>query len=236
MQHGGTTGGGSERHPPRGWGRRGDLVTTTTRRLLGVMLIGALVLAACGGDDSDGTPGAAKGQSTGATLRVPGDYATIQAAVDDAEPGDLILVGPGTYKEAVTVETDELTIRGTDRNEVVLDGGFELDTGLRVVGADGVAAENMPAPNYAAIGFYWTGVEGYRGSYLTTYRTGDYGIYAFDSTKGLIEHSYASGSPEGGFYIGQCYPCDACARLRGSDRGRRQGWPGGRRFVRPGVF
>jgi hypothetical protein len=96
MQHGGTTGGGSERHPPRGWGRRGDLVTTTTRRLLGVMLIGALVLAACGGDDSDGTPGAAKGQSTGATLRVPGDYATIQAAVDDAEPGDLILVGPGT--------------------------------------------------------------------------------------------------------------------------------------------
>jgi len=184
-------------------------VTTTARRLLGVMLIGALALAACGGDDSDGTPGAAKGQSTGATLRVPGDYATIQAAVDDAEPGDLILVGPGTYKEAVTVETDELTIRGTDRNEVILDGGFELDTGLRVVGADGVAAENMTARNYAAIGFYWTGVEGYRGSYLTTYRTGDYGIYAFDSTKGLVEHSYASGSPEGGFYVGQCFPCDA---------------------------
>ena len=54
-----------------------------------------------------------------------------------------------------------------------------------------------------------TGVEGYRASYLTTYRIGDYGIYAFDSVKGLIEHSYTSGSPDAGVYIGQCYPCDA---------------------------
>jgi hypothetical protein len=202
-------------------------VTTTARRLLGVVLIGALALAACGGDDSDGTPGAAKGQRTGATLHVPGDYATIQAAVDDAEPGDLILVGPGTYKEAVTVETDELTIRGTDRNEVILDGGFELDTGLRVVGADGVAAENMTARNYAAIGFYWTGVEGYRGSYLTSYRTGDYGIYAFDSTKGLIEHSYASGSP-GAHRGAHRLPLVAArpSRGRGLRRLRRRGGGG----------
>jgi hypothetical protein len=26
---------------------------------------------------------------------------------------------------------------------------------------------------------------------------------------GLFEHSYGSGSPDAGFYIGQCYPCDA---------------------------
>ncbi|HEY6687699.1 MAG TPA: hypothetical protein VI094_15965, partial [Propionibacteriaceae bacterium] len=37
----------------------------------------------------------------------------------------------------------------------------------------------------------------------------DYGIYAFDSADGLFEHSYASGSPDSGFYIGQCHPCDA---------------------------
>ncbi|HVD88057.1 MAG TPA: hypothetical protein VNB91_04045, partial [Jatrophihabitantaceae bacterium] len=37
----------------------------------------------------------------------------------------------------------------------------------------------------------------------------DYGIYAFDSADGLFEHSYASGSPDSGFYIGQCRPCDA---------------------------
>jgi hypothetical protein len=189
-------------------------MTTTRRPLAALLAVAALALAACGGDDSDDGGAAAADDAAaegtdGATLAVPGDHDTIQDAVDAAEPGDLILVEPGTYEEAVNVETDELTIRGTDRNEVILDGGFELDNGIRVVGASGVAVENMTARNYTNNGFFWTGVEGYRGSYLTTYRTGDYGIYAFDSVKGLIEHSYTSGSPDAGVYIGQCYPCDA---------------------------
>jgi Right handed beta helix region len=185
---------------------------TTTRRWLALLLAGVLALAAaCGGDDGGADSAADDGgaEGEGATLRVPDDHETIQAAVDAAEPGDLVLIGPGTYEEAVTVETDELTIRGLDRNEVILDGGFELDNGIRVVGASGVAIENMTARNYTSNGFFWTGVEGYRGSYLTTYRIGDYGVYAFESTKGLIEHSYASGSPDAGFYIGGCFPCDA---------------------------
>jgi hypothetical protein len=186
---------------------------TTARRPLAAVLAGLLVLAAaCGGDDDTAeadAEDAGGGASVEDALRVPDDYDTIQAAVDAAEPGDLVLVGPGVYDEAVNVETDRLTIRGLDRNEVILDGGFERDNGIRVVGADGVAIENMTARNYTNNGFFWTGVEGYRGSYLTTYRTGDYGVYAFDSTSGLLEHSYASGSPDAGFYIGQCYPCDA---------------------------
>ncbi|HEX5096144.1 MAG TPA: right-handed parallel beta-helix repeat-containing protein, partial [Acidimicrobiia bacterium] len=58
-------------------------------------------------------------------------------------------------------------------------------------------------------GFFWTGVVGYRGSYLNAIRNGDYGIYAFDSTMGRFDNDYASGSPDAGFYIGQCSPCDA---------------------------
>ena len=144
----------------------------------------------------------------GATIHVPEDHDTIQAAVDAAAPGDLVLIAPGTYEEAVDVETENLTIRGLDRNEVILDGGFELENGIRVL-ADGVAVENMTAQNYTTNGFFWTGVTGYRGSYLTAFRNGDYGVYAFDATKGQLEHIYASGSPDAGVYIGQCYPCDA---------------------------
>jgi hypothetical protein len=182
----------------------------TVRRVLGLALAGTLVVtaAACGDDDSGG--GDQAGDAAAETVRrVPEDFDTIQKAVDAAQPGDLVLVGPGTYNEAVTVKTDELVIRGLDRNEVVLDGQFKLDNGIRVAGADGVAIENMTARNYTKNGFFWTGVTGYRGSYLTTYRTGDYGLYAYDAVDGLLEHSYASGSPDAGFYIGQCYPCDA---------------------------
>jgi hypothetical protein len=145
-------------------------------------------------------------------LDVPADFESIQAAVDAAAPGDLILIAPGTYNEAVDVGTDELTIRGLDRDTVILDGEFELDNGIRVLGAQDVAVENLTTMNYTNNGVFWVGATGYRASYITTYRTGDYGIYAFDSTNGLIENSHTVGSRDAGVYIGQCYPCDAVMR------------------------
>jgi hypothetical protein len=38
---------------------------------------------------------------------------TIQAAVDEANPGDIILVPPGTYRETVRVLKDSITILGS---------------------------------------------------------------------------------------------------------------------------
>lgn len=148
---------------------------------------------------------------SGRTVRVPADYATIQSGVDAAEPGDLVLVGPGVYREAVTVTTPGLTIRGEDRNAVILDGELTRENGLFIT-ADGVAVENMTARSYTTNGFFWSGVVGYRGSYLTAYDNDVYGIYAFDAVDGLFEHSYASGSWDAGFYIGQCDPCNAIIR------------------------
>lgn len=145
---------------------------------------------------------------SGNTVAVPGDHPTIQAAVDAATPGDMILISPGVYREAVEVRTPSLILRGVDRNAVILDGGFELTNGIHAV-ADGIAVENMTARNYVINGFYWTGVTGYRGSYLTAHNNGDYGVYAFDSIDGRFEHSYAEGNRDSGFYIGQCDPCNA---------------------------
>ena len=200
--------------------------TPTIRRTFGLALSAALFVVACGGDASttDKTDATAVASTEGppvtesaptttqpaeTVIAVPADYATIQEAVDAAAPGDLILISPGTYHEAVNVATDNLTIRGLDRNTVVLDGEFTLDNGIRVLGANGVAIENMTAMNYTNNGFFWTGVTGYRGSYLTAWRNGDYGIYAFDSMNGQLENLYAAGSPDAGIYIGECYPCNA---------------------------
>ena len=160
-------------------------------------------------DGATATTEAADGADADGVLAVPEEFDTIQGAVDAASPGDLVLISPGVYHEAVNVTTDEITIRGLDRNEVVLDGNFELDNGVRVLGASGVAVENLTAQNYTNNGLFWTAVDGYRASYITAYRNGDYGIYAFDSVNGLFEHSYASGSPDAGFYIGQCFECNA---------------------------
>ena len=145
-------------------------------------------------------------ESSGVTRHVPADYPTIQNAVDAANPGDLVLVDSGIYIESVFVTTPSVTLRGVDRNAVILDGKFSLGTGI-MVGGNGVVIENMTARNYTLNGFYWTGVTGFRGSYLTAYNNGDYGVYAFGSTNGIFEHSYASGSPDSAFYVGQCYPC-----------------------------
>ncbi|HEX6947946.1 MAG TPA: right-handed parallel beta-helix repeat-containing protein [Acidimicrobiia bacterium] len=172
-------------------------------------MVGTVVV----GDPEDDAPESAgptdeETEFTGTTRDVPADYPTIQSAVDAAEPGDLILIQPGTYKEAVSVTTPRLVIRGADRNRVILDGEYTRENAF-VVTADGVAIENMTAVGYTSNNFFWTGVTGYRGSYLTSIDGWVYGIYAFDSTDGLFEHSYASGSYDAGFYIGQCDPCNA---------------------------
>src|SRR6266545_2738394 len=147
-------------------------------------------------------------RASGVVRRVPQGYRTIQAAVDAARPGDLVLVGPGVYREEVKVTIPSLVIRGTDRNRVIVDGEFRRPNAISVT-ADAVAVENLTVRNAVANGLFWTGVTGYRASYVTASADGDYGIYAFGSRDGVFEQSYASGSPDAGFYIGQCNPCDA---------------------------
>jgi plastocyanin len=143
------------------------------------------------------------------TLRVPAQYPTIQAAVDHVAPGGMVLIAPGVYREQVTVTTPFITIRGEDRNRTVIDGGSQRAYGIDVLEADGVVIQNLTARHALLNGFEWNDVHGYHGSYLTAYDDGDYGIFAYGSDYGEIDHSYASGHPDSGFYIGQCDPCHA---------------------------
>ena len=160
------------RRPLSGWPR---LVAASCAVVL------ALGVTACSSDDDTPSTGAGSattadgaGGGEGSVIRVPEDHETIQAALDAAAPGDLVLVGKGVYEEAVDVTTADVTIRGVDRNEVILDGGFELENGIRVLDTDGVVVENLTVRNYVSNGVFWTGSDRYRGSYLTVYRNGGY--------------------------------------------------------------
>src|SRR5262249_44405774 len=66
-----------------------------------VGMIGEIVVGDV--DASGAVTATTSGGDRGGVIKVPDDYETIQAAVDAAKPGSLVLVSPGVYKEAVTV-------------------------------------------------------------------------------------------------------------------------------------
>ena len=172
-------------------------VPTRRRFLRATAGAGLVGLAGCGSPEESGRDHR--------TVRVPADQPSIQAGVEAASAGDLVLIAPGVYEEAVAVTTPAVTLRGRDRNAVVLDGGYERSDGVDVE-ADGVAVENLTARHYTETGVYWDDVEGFRGSYLTAHTNGGYGIYASRSRDGRFERCYASGHADAGFYLGRNHP------------------------------
>jgi Right handed beta helix region len=166
------------------------------------------------------------GFGSGRIVRVPQEVPTVQGAVSKAKSGDIVLVSPGTYHEKVLVDRPGITIRGTDRNTVIFDGEYKLQNAIEVA-ADGVVVENLTAHSYNGNGVFFNGayspngvdktktygagndaLKGYRASYITAYNNGLYGIYAFASRGGQIDHSYVSGNADSGVYVGQCKPCN----------------------------
>jgi parallel beta-helix repeat protein len=147
---------------------------------------------------------------------------TIQAAVDAAQPGDTILVPPGTYHESVLVTKNHLTIVGS-RAAILDAAGFR--TGIRV--GTGRISRGGPAPACPPLaveeftlrgltikhagfsGVFLVGVDGY---HLTGSRYVDnpvYGPYPVCSHNGLIDfnHVVGGGSTVGpsldtGIYVG----------------------------------
>ena len=81
-------------------------------------------------------PAAARVLRVGSYRGIPGQFKTIQAAVDAAKPNDWILIGPGDYKTSssrvpsggsmfpagVLITKAGLHLRGMNRNTVIVDG------------------------------------------------------------------------------------------------------------------
>lgn len=204
--------------------RRRTLVTTTA---LTLVLAG---FAGCGSDGSINDP--QKGVKKSEIVQVPGDTATIGDAVEQVAEGGLILVAAGTYDEQVLIDVPDVTLRGEDRNEVVITGGGTRTAGVVAV-ADGVRIENLTVTDTLLYGVLVTGthdgnevltpaqtgydefdperfppLQRFAVDHVTATNNGLYGIYAFNTQHGTITNSWASGSADSGFYVGQCRECD----------------------------
>jgi Right handed beta helix region len=148
--------------------------------------------------------------SSAALIRVPQDAPTLQSAISQARPGDTILLDAGIYPGGAVVprEKHDLTIRGVDRNRVVLDGENRRKNGI-VVRADGVSILNLSAHNFLENGLYWGAADRFRASYVTVWNVRGYGVYTEDSERGVLDHDYVSGAADAAYYVGECRPCDA---------------------------
>jgi hypothetical protein len=148
--------------------------------------------------------------AVGTVIRVPDDVPTLQHAIGRAQPGDTIVLAAGTYPggNVVPPAKHDITIKGVDRNGVVLDGADERENGI-LVRADGVSILNLSAHNFLENAFYWVGANRYRASYLTAWNVRSYGIYVEDGERGVLDHDYVSGAADAAYYVGECRPCGA---------------------------
>lgn len=66
------------------------------------------------------------------------DGQSIQEAVNAAAPGDVILIHPGTYKESVYIDKDNITLRGVvvEGEWPVLDGEHKRNDAILYSGND----------------------------------------------------------------------------------------------------
>lgn len=64
------------------------------------------------------------------TIDVPNDYSTIQAAIDAAVPGDTVLVGPGTYYEAIDYLNKNIIVMSSDGPEATMIDGSQTSMSL----------------------------------------------------------------------------------------------------------
>ena len=157
-----------------------------------------------------GLAGAASPFASASEIRVPEDAPTLQLGIEQASPGDTIVLSAGTYAGGVIVprEKHDITISGVDRNEVVFDGADRRKNGI-VVHADGVSIVNLSAHNFLRNGFYWEGADRFRASYVTVWNVREYGVYVEDGERGVVDNAYVSGAARAAYYVGECRPCQA---------------------------
>ena len=83
-----------------------------------------------------------------ATINVPDDYTTIQAAINAATDGDTINVADGTYAEGLSISQNNITINGVSRDGVIINAGG-YNNGIKITG-DNVEIGYLTVENASA--------------------------------------------------------------------------------------
>ncbi len=159
------------------------------------------VAAVACGDTKSPTAAPDAGRAGVAAALVPAG-GSIQNAIDAAAPGAVIRISPGTYHEALTIATPQLTLVGT--GHVVIENPGAADDGIVVADAgDGFALANVTVRGFKENGVKLEHVNGFVLWNVRAENDGEYGLFPVFSSHGVIVHCSASGHSDTGIYVGQ---------------------------------
>jgi parallel beta-helix repeat protein len=128
---------------------------------------------------------------------------SIQAAVNTADEGSIILVEPGIYKETIVLDKPGIQIIGL-KNGVVIENPSDEEDGITVNdNGDGFVLKNITIRDFKENGIILKNVDNFILSHVTAINNGEYGIFPVHSSHGTIEFCVVKGHSDTGLYVGQ---------------------------------
>nr|NIR53147.1 hypothetical protein [candidate division KSB1 bacterium]NIR73385.1 hypothetical protein [candidate division KSB1 bacterium]NIS28384.1 hypothetical protein [candidate division KSB1 bacterium]NIT75265.1 hypothetical protein [candidate division KSB1 bacterium]NIU29112.1 hypothetical protein [candidate division KSB1 bacterium] len=129
---------------------------------------------------------------------------SIQAGIDAAAAKDTVVVMPGVYHEALTVDVSGITLLGMDDNgqRPILDGRGQLSDGLIGSGSD-FEIRNFAVKNFTANGLMLNGAVNVTFRDIHCENPGLYGVYPVECIDVLVEGCSVTGASDAGIYVGQ---------------------------------
>ncbi|MEQ1686959.1 MAG: parallel beta-helix domain-containing protein [Sphingopyxis sp.] len=142
-----------------------------------------------------------------------GAQTRLQEALIVAEPGDVVMIGAGTFDltDGLSLDTNGVTVRGLGMEQTILNfaGQVGAGEGLLVTGddvvlrdftvrdtrGDGIKSKAAHRILYLSLRVDWSGVP--RAS------NGAYGVYPVESEHVLIDGVIVRGASDAGIYVGQ---------------------------------
>lgn len=128
---------------------------------------------------------------------------SIQAAVRAAKPGDVIRVFPGTYKETVYIDKDDILITGVIEQGQwpIMEGERKLNDAILYSG-NNITVENLLITHYKGNAIMGQAGNNFLIRNNRIVDTGVYGIFPQLGKNGLISNNIVSGIEDAAIYVG----------------------------------
>lgn len=156
-----------------------------------------------GGEGASGSGGSFAAVANTGARHVVKPGMSIQAAVKAANPGDVIEVHPGSYKETVYIDKDSITMTGVviEGKWPTLDGEKDLNDAFLYSG-NNIVIENFKIQNYKGNGIMGQAGNNFilRNNWIID--AGVYGIFPEFGKNGIIEHNIITGIADAAIYVG----------------------------------